>query len=68
MTPAELSRETRSSIELERTAKQDYKWTIKVYFEDGHEAETLDTLERIDARLRFDYLPKPGEYLPKAGE
>ena len=65
MTPAEqlaqLQRETRSSIEVERTAKQDYKWTIKVYFEDGAEVEAIDTVERIDTTLRETYLPKASE-------
>ena len=56
--PAELQRETRSSIELQRSVKGDYYWTVKVYFdrEDATEPEaTLALLGNIDAQLRQDY-------------
>lgn len=51
-----LARETRSSIELKISAKQEPHWDVKVYYEDGHEDEAVNTLERIDARLRELFL------------
>ena len=51
-----LARETRSSIELKLSAKGEYHWEIKVYFEDGHADEALAVLDEIDTTLRRDYL------------
>ena len=55
---AELQRETRSSIELERTAKGEYKWTVKRYYESDQPTEALSEIKYIDAKLRDEYLPK----------
>lgn len=51
-----LERETRSSIELKRNAKGSYEWTVKVYYENHHDA--LADLEYIDKELRERYLPQ----------
>lgn len=63
MTPqeqvAQLQRETRSSIELTRNSKGDYQWVVKQYHEGTPESitEAMQSLSRIDAQLRREYLP-----------
>lgn len=52
----ELSRETRSSIEVSRNAKGEYAWKLKLYLEDGAEGDALDRLSRIDDELRVRFL------------
>ena len=51
-----LDRETRSSIELTRNARGDYQWCLKLYVEDGREAEAQPVLERLDQQLRSSFL------------
>lgn len=58
-TTATLARETRSSIELTRNAKGDYQWSIKAYFDEGHEDDALGMLEAIDGTLRAVYVSQP---------
>lgn len=53
---AELERSTRSSIEISKDAKDTYRWSIKVYFEDGHEKEAVERVQRIDHDLRSRFL------------
>jgi hypothetical protein len=56
---AELARENRSSVELSRDSKGDYRWSIKLYFDadQDDEAEVIKQLARLDGRLRSTFLP-----------
>lgn len=45
----------KDSIELSKDAKDVYRWSIKVYFEDGHEQEAVARLSAIDRDLRSKF-------------
>lgn len=66
---AELQRETRSSIELQRAKDGTYYWMIKIYFEpsDDLTEAALDRVQEIDTLLRRGYLPRvaPGTSDPR---
>jgi hypothetical protein len=56
---AVLARETRSSIELTRGARDEYRWSIKRYYDEtetGAELAALSEIERVDERLREVFL------------
>jgi hypothetical protein len=53
---AELSRETRSSIEVSRNHAGIYTWRIKRYYEDGAVDDALHVLSLIDDELRALFL------------
>jgi hypothetical protein len=54
---AELIREYPHSIELSKDAKDVYRWTIKLRFNDGDQDSVHERLVAIDARLREDFSP-----------
>ncbi len=58
---AQLQRESKSSVELQRAKDGTYYWTIKVYFEEGEGPAALAAIHGIDGLLRANYLPKAGE-------
>jgi hypothetical protein len=51
----ESERLVKDSIELSKDAKDVYRWSIKVYFEDGHEEEAVARLSAIDRDLRSKF-------------
>ncbi len=53
---ASLQRETRCSIELKRNAKGEYAWDVKVYYENGQEADAMERLWTVDLDLRRRFL------------
>lgn len=58
-TIAELAREARSSIELQRSAKGDYYWTLKRYYDENNAAAAelaIQDLRLIDDELRSRFL------------
>jgi hypothetical protein len=59
----QVSREYRSSVELDRDSKGIYRWAIKLYFDrdDGDEMPLLVQLSRIDDSLRRLFIPKEGQ-------
>ena len=57
MDVAQLARETRSSIEVQRAKDGTYYWTLKLYFEEGDQSDTISTLGLIDSELRTYFLP-----------
>ena len=52
----QMARETRSSIEVTRNRTGDYQWVMKLYFEEGHEAQAIVMLGTIDEELRTYFL------------
>lgn len=50
--------EARDSIEVARNAKGEYSWKIKMYYSNTDDAstETREAINRIDKKLRGDYL------------
>ena len=57
--PMILERKDTSSIELQRSAKGDYYWTIKLYFDGvgvGEASGCLAQIVKIDAFLREKFL------------
>lgn len=59
----ETIRESRSSIELSRDAKGDYRWSIKLYFDaqEDDETQVIAQIARLDGRLRDGFLPTGGK-------
>lgn len=51
----ELAKENRSSIEVSKTAKGEYSWKIKVYFEDEIEDQPVSRIKTIDEALRSNF-------------
>lgn len=44
-----------NSIELNKTAKGDYSWSIKIYFEPKEEIKTLELIKAINDKLKLTY-------------
>ena len=55
---AALARETRSSIELKLSAKGEYHWDTKVYYDDGDVDGAINQVAHIDAELRMRFTPE----------
>ena len=53
----EMEFDHRSSVEVSRDAKGDYRWTAKIYFDQGDpSADPVDRLASIDDELRRRFL------------
>lgn len=63
----QITRESRSSIELHRDAKGAYSWTIKAYSGSPFPIDDiLDDIQIVDESLRLKYLtPKDDGLTPK---
>ena len=47
--------EERDSLEVSRNASGGYSWSIKRYFEAGHEAETMTAIKAAADSLNLEY-------------
>ena len=53
----EMEFDHRSSVEVSRDAKGDYRWTVKVYFNQGDpEAQPIAQIGALDETLRAKFL------------
>lgn len=59
----QIERETRSSIEVSRNAKNEYSWKCKAYFGEGEEEDALVRLRAIEIALRQFYLEGGAEVM-----
>ena len=51
-----IKRDLPHSGEIKRSAKGEYSWNLKMYFETDQADAVLDTLKAIDKKLRETYI------------